>query len=50
VQIVEFPGHAAAMADSRHPATATFAEELRAIGQGELVYRNLDVEAAVGLP
>ncbi len=49
VQIVEFPSHAAAMANSSHPATATFAEQMRAICQGDVVFRNLDVEIAVDL-
>jgi hypothetical protein len=49
VQIVEFPSHSAAMANSDHPATATFARELRAICRGEIVFRNLDVEAAADL-
>ncbi len=49
VQIVEFPSHAAAMANSSHPATATFAEQLRGICEGDLVFRNLDVEDAVEL-
>lgn len=46
VQIVEFPGHAAAMANSAHPATVTFADELRAICRGEIIFRNLDVQTA----
>jgi len=46
VQIVEFPSHAAAMANSSHPATATFAEQLRTICQGDIVFRNLDIQTA----
>jgi quinol monooxygenase YgiN len=46
VQIVEFPSHTAAMANSSHPATATFVQQLRAICQGDIVFRNLDVEVA----
>ena len=49
LQIVEFPSHAAAMANSSHPATATFAQQMRAICQGDIVFRNLDVETAVDL-
>ena len=49
IQIVEFPSHAAAMANSTHPATAAFAEELHAICRGDIVFRNLDVEHAVDL-
>ena len=47
VQIVEFPSHAAAMANSSHPATATFAEQLRTICQGDIVFRKGDVADAM---
>lgn len=43
LQLVEFPSHAAAASNSDHPATATFAAELRAVCTDDLVFRNLDV-------
>ena len=46
MQIIEFSSYAAAMANSCHPATATFADELRAICRGEIVFRNLNVHTA----
>ncbi|MBV9920341.1 MAG: hypothetical protein JOY78_05730 [Pseudonocardia sp.] len=46
VQIVEIPCHAAAMANSCHPATATFATELRTLCDSEIVFHNLDIQAA----
>ena len=49
VQIVEFPSHAAAMANSSHPATATFAEQLRTICQANIAFCNLDVQTAAHL-
>jgi len=49
VHIVEFPSRAAAMSNSGHPATATFADELRAICRGEIIFRDLDIQAAVDI-
>ncbi|MCW2718860.1 hypothetical protein [Pseudonocardia sp.] len=43
VQLVEFPSHDAATANSGHPATARFAAELREICSEDLIFRNLDV-------
>ena len=46
VAMVEFPGYAEAMANSGHPATATFLKELQAICNSEPQFRNLDVHSA----
>lgn len=46
VAIVEFPSYARAMAMSAHPATDTFAKELREICETEPTFRNLDVSSA----
>jgi hypothetical protein len=46
VAIVEFPSHAAAMANSDHPATAAFLSELTAICLTKPEFRNLDVRLA----
>lgn len=46
VQIVEFPSHDAAMANSDHPATAEFADRLRKLCEGDPTFHNLDVRAA----
>ncbi len=43
LQIVGFPDHESAMANSKHPATARFAEQLAAICDGEAVFHDLDV-------
>ena len=43
VQIVEFPSYEDAMANSELPETASFAERLRALCDGPLLFRNLDV-------
>lgn len=43
LQLVEFPNHDAATLNSDHPATTTFAAELRAACSDDLVFRNLDV-------
>jgi hypothetical protein len=43
VAIVEFPSYERAMANSDHPETGRFVEELRAISEGEPTFRNLDV-------
>jgi hypothetical protein len=43
VQIVEFPTYEDAMANSELVQTASFAEKLRELCDGPLVFRNLDV-------
>ncbi len=43
VQIVEFPSYEEAMANSELPETASFAERLRELCDGPMVFRNLDV-------
>jgi quinol monooxygenase YgiN len=45
VQIVEFPSYEEAVANSELPHTAAFAERLREICDGPLVFRNLDVRS-----
>jgi hypothetical protein len=45
VQIVEFPSYEDAMANSELPETASFAEKLRKLCDGPLLFRNLDVES-----
>jgi hypothetical protein len=45
VQIVEFPSYEDAVANSELPHTAAFAEKLREICDGPLVFRNLDVRS-----
>ncbi len=45
VQIVEFPSYEDAMANSELPETASFAEKLRTLCEGPLVFRNLDVRS-----
>ena len=45
VQIVEFPSYEDAMANSELPATASFAERLRELSDGPLIFRNLDVQS-----
>jgi hypothetical protein len=49
IQLVEFPSHAAAVANSDHPATAQFAAELRAACSRDLTFRDLDVVTAAPL-
>jgi hypothetical protein len=49
VQLVEFPSHAAAMANSDHPATAQFAAELQAACSRPVTFRDLDVVTAAPL-
>jgi hypothetical protein len=44
-QIVEFPSYEDAVANSELPQTAAFAEKLREICDGPLVFRNLDVRS-----
>jgi hypothetical protein len=43
VAVVEFPGYADAMANSGHPATKAFLDELQSISSSEPQFRNLDV-------
>lgn len=43
VQIVAFPDHDAAMANSNHPATTEFADKLRKLCDADPTFRNLDV-------
>jgi hypothetical protein len=45
VAVVEFPGYAQAMANSGHPATAAFLNELQSICRTEPQFRNLDVHS-----
>jgi len=45
VAVVEFPGYTEAMANSGHPATAAFGQELRSISSSEPQFRNLDVRS-----
>jgi hypothetical protein len=40
---VGFPDHEAAMANSKHPVTGRFAEQLMALCDGETVFHDLDV-------
>ena len=44
VQIVRFPSHAEAMANSELPETSHFAERLVKLCDSPLVFRNLDVQ------
>ncbi|WP_211176679.1 DUF1059 domain-containing protein [Pseudonocardia acidicola] len=46
VQIVGFDDYDSAMANSKHPATARFAEKLRAVSEGDPVFHDLDVRRA----
>lgn len=43
VQIVEFPSHEDAMANSKLPETSEFAAQLAALCDGPPTFRNLDV-------
>jgi len=43
VQIVGFPDHESAMANSKHPATSRFAEQLGEVCDGEAAFQDLDV-------
>ena len=43
LQIVEFPSFEAAMSNSGLPETAALAEKLRALCDGPIAFRNLDV-------
>jgi quinol monooxygenase YgiN len=46
VQIVQFPDHAAAMANSEHPVTSRFAERLLKLCDGTAQFTNLDVRTS----
>lgn len=46
VQVVGFPGHTEAMANSEHPATATIAKRMREMSEGDPAFRDLDVVRA----
>jgi hypothetical protein len=48
LQMVGFPDHDSAMANSRHPATSRFAEELQKLCEGEAVFHDLDVRRVQG--
>ena len=43
LQVVTFPDHPAAMANSGHPATGEFADQLRKLCDGDATFHNLDV-------
>jgi hypothetical protein len=43
LQVVEFPSFEAAMSNSELPETAALAEKLRALCDGPIAFRNLDV-------
>jgi hypothetical protein len=45
VQIVEFPSYEDAMANSDLPETAALAEQLAALCDGPIAFRNLDVRS-----
>ena len=45
LQVVEFPSYQDAMANSQLPETAAFAEKIRELCDGPLVFRNLDVQS-----
>jgi hypothetical protein len=45
VQIVEFPSYEDAMANSQLPETAELSERIRAVCDGPMVFRNLDVRS-----
>ena len=45
VQIVEFLSYEDAMANSELPQTASFAEKMRDLCDGPLIFRNLDVQS-----
>ena len=44
LEIVGFPDHEAAMANSKHPATSAFAEKLGQLSDGPPVFHDLDVK------
>ena len=43
MQIVGFPDYESAMANSKHPVTGRFAEQLGEVCDGEAVFHDLDV-------
>lgn len=43
LQMVAFPDHDSAMANSKHPVTSRFAEKLAQLCDGEPTFRNVDV-------
>jgi hypothetical protein len=45
LQIVEFPSYEDAMANSDLPETTSFAEGLRELCDGPMLFRNLDVQS-----
>jgi quinol monooxygenase YgiN/predicted small metal-binding protein len=47
LQVVAFPDHASAMANSAHPVTRAFAERMGKICEGEASFRNLDVRLVI---
>lgn len=49
VQIVGFPDYESAMANSKHPVTNRFAEQLGELCEGEAVFRDLDVRRVQAL-
>ena len=49
MQIVGFPDHESAMANSKHPATSRFAEQLGELCEGETVFHDLDVRRVQAL-
>jgi hypothetical protein len=44
VQIVGFPSYEAAMANSKHPATSSFAEKMTALCDGPATFQDLDIK------
>lgn len=46
MQIVEFPSYEAAMANSDHPVTSEFADQLSKLCDGEPTFHNMDVRDA----
>jgi predicted small metal-binding protein len=44
LEVVAFPSYEAAMANSKHPATSTFAEKLNHLSDGPVVFHDLDVQ------
>jgi predicted small metal-binding protein len=43
LEVVAFPNYEAAMANSKHPATSTFAEKLTELCDGPITFHDLDV-------
>lgn len=48
VEIVEFPDHPSAMANSAHPATQQFGERMAKLCSGRAQFTNLDVHSTPG--